>query len=382
VGKMVEKMKVCMISNNYPPLREGLGFAVNRIAKNLKGAGIEVHVVTCREKGEFADLLKINTSIEDGVYVHRLMDKEFGKYHNSPYEAHKILLFLKKLHEKYSFDVFQGFGIIPCGFISSLISKMTGVPNIVSVRGYWGEIGILDNNFIKSITWTIENAARVSFVSESSRKRMCFFAECKDKSVVIYNSLDPGIFLYDETKKLDLRGFKIGVVGIMREKKGWDYMLEAFSRLEGEIKNVNLVLIGFLENGYVPKINGGAKNVVVTGFVEHRYILNYINQMDVVVIPSFSDGCPNVLLESMYCKKPVIATRVGAIQEIIKDRVNGVLVEPLSSEDIYMKLKVLLDDVNLREGLGAGAYQTVKNDFSPEKETMKWIEVYKKLKGG
>jgi glycosyltransferase involved in cell wall biosynthesis/predicted glycosyltransferase len=374
-----KNLKVCMISSNYPPFKEGMGFAVNRIAKNLARNGIEIHVVTRRPDDGLSDLMDIETSVEDGIFVHRIMDNEFGKYHNSSYEINRIMHFLKRLHDTYSFDVFQGFGIFPCGFISTLISRMTGVPNIVSVRGYWGEIGILDNRYIKSIMWTIDNATSVTFVSESARNKMEHFAKCKHKSEVIYNSLDPGLFLFDESRKLNLAGFKIGIVGMMREKKGWDYLIKAFSKLQKEHSESNLVLIGFFEKGYVPKVDEKPDNVTITGFVDRKYVLNYINQMDVVIIPSVSDGCPNVLFESMYCKKPVIGSKVGAIPEIIRDGENGLLVDPCSAEGIYSKLKTLLNDAKLRERLGINGYRTVKEKFTPENETEQWIAIYKKM---
>ncbi|RLI97198.1 MAG: hypothetical protein DRO99_03325 [Candidatus Aenigmatarchaeota archaeon] len=369
----MRNLKVCIISSSYPPLEEGMGFALQRIARNLVKSGMNVHVVTRGHESGITDSLDIRTDEEEGVKVHRIMDSGFGKQHISPYESYRVTLLIRKLHEEHSFDVFHGFGILPCGFISSVLSRQTGIPNIVSVRGYHGEISPFDNRLLYSVKWAIDNAWRVSFVSRSSMEKMKLFSDCKDKSKVIYNSLDSSIFLYDDRIKLD-GGFKIGVVGFMREKKGLEYLLNAFSEFKKANKDAKLFIIGSLEDGYTP--DGDMSEVTVTGFIDRKYVLNYINQMDVIVIPSVSDGCPNALLESMYCGKPIIGTKVGAIGEILSHEKNGLLVEPSSSKDILDNMLRLFHDRKLAENIGKNAHDDVKREYTPKRETDMWLSLY------
>ena len=76
---------------------------------------------------------------------------------------------------------------------------------------------------------------------------------------------------------------------------------------------------------------------------------------------------------------PVIATRVGGTEEIIKHEYNGLLVEPFSGEEIYERLMEIYNNREKMYSLRQNGYMTVKRHFNPEREIREWYEVYKKV---
>lgn len=109
--------------------------------------------------------------------------------------------------------------------------------------------------------------------------------------------------------------------------------------------------------------------------LEHKIFLlgqisdakKYLPAFDIFVLPSIKEGFPWVVIEAMTARLPVIATRVGAVPEIIDNSKNGIIVDPARSEQIAGKIQELLNNDRLRQELGIQAHQTVLFKFSLEK---------------
>ena len=93
----------------------------------------------------------------------------------------------------------------------------------------------------------------------------------------------------------------------------------------------------------------------------------YLGAFDIFVLPSLKEGSPWALIEAMAAKLPVIATKVGAVPEIIENGKNGFAVEPAKPEQIVEKIKLIISDEHLKQELGIQAHQTVLHKFSLEK---------------
>ncbi|MBI2064956.1 MAG: glycosyltransferase family 4 protein, partial [Candidatus Yanofskybacteria bacterium] len=100
----------------------------------------------------------------------------------------------------------------------------------------------------------------------------------------------------------------------------------------------------------------------------------YLQAFDIFVLPSVKEGFPWALIEAMTARLPVIATRVGAVPEIIKDRQNGIIVEPNKPEQIAKAITEIINSDYLKKELAIQAHQTVLFKFSEDK-MVKEIEV-------
>ncbi len=100
-----------------------------------------------------------------------------------------------------------------------------------------------------------------------------------------------------------------------------------------------------------------------------------LTAFDIYILPSVKEGFPWAVLEAMAAKVPVIATRVGAVPEVIEDDKNGFIVDPGRPAQISAKIRALIDDDPLRQEFGIRGHQTVLFKFGLDKMVNKIEEV-------
>ncbi len=383
-------MKICLITFEYPPQTGGIATSSARIANYLASEGFEVHVFTVgsEKDNDFASSVKtVESNVEDGVNVHRYGPYSGGLTQCPHKELHLMHQFLDKLNKEHNFDVFHGFRTNGGGYLAVLMGLKNGKKSIVSLRGNDADVEIFNPRQLMFCKWLLEKADYVTFVSEESRKLLRKIADIRDKSSVILNSLDPKKFYYlpgGVDVKKSAGQITLSFVGSVRMKKGFSYLLAALKKLK-EDGDYHLLVVGdFLEDEKIvfqEEIlkHGLGNNVTLTGKVLHKHILNYIDKVDFFVLPSIAEGCPNALLEAMYCEKPCIATKVGAVEQMIKDGESGILIEPHSVDEIYNAVSVLAENKDLAKKLGKNAKAVVLNKFRPDIEIKSWMEVYRRV---
>jgi glycosyltransferase involved in cell wall biosynthesis len=139
-------------------------------------------------------------------------------------------------------------------------------------------------------------------------------------------------------KKLVDRKNLIGYIGRFSEEKGIFNLLFALTHMLNFRNNFNVTLIG--EGKLREKIeyfifdNKLQDKARIQGWVSHDKLPDYLNELKLLVLPSYSEGLPNIILEAMACGTPVLSTSVGAIPDIIKDCETGFLMENNSPECI------------------------------------------------
>ena len=172
----------------------------------------------------------------------------------------------------------------------------------------------------------------------------------------------------------------IGSAGRMMPVKAYDVFLDMAEIILRDRQDVKFILAGdgplksALQDSARKK--GIDKNVIFPGFRDD--IVDVLNCFDIFVISSHHEGIPMVLLEAMALKKAIVATAVGGINEIIEDRISGLLAPAGDSSALARSCIELIADAALKESLGSGAYQRVKSEFSVESQREKMLAVYKR----
>ena len=100
---------------------------------------------------------------------------------------------------------------------------------------------------------------------------------------------------------------------------------------------------------------------------------------DIFMIPSLDEGIPYSLLEAMFLEKPVVASAVGGIPEVISDRHNGILVKAGAPSEIVAAIRLLVEDKSLAGRIGRNARKTVEERFSAQAMANQTITVYRSL---
>ena len=135
--------------------------------------------------------------------------------------------------------------------------------------------------------------------------------------------------LFAPTGPFDARGEVIGYIGRFNEEKGILRLLDAIPLVLREEPDARFLLVGtgLLRPEVEATVAARAQKsfVELVPWVDHGRLPAYLNRMRLLVIPSFTEGLPNAMLESMACGTPVLAAPVGAIPDVIVGRENGFL---------------------------------------------------------
>ncbi len=209
------------------------------------------------------------------------------------------------------------------------------------------------------------------------------------KVQLIYNGIDLKRFQPDNLNNIsfkELLGFQdgsplIGTVGRLTEEKGHNYLISAFANMISELPDAKLLIVGDgpLRNSMESQVkNLGLQNKVIL-MGTRRDIPEILNIIDIFVLPSLTEGVPMALLEAMAAKKPIIATRVGAISNIIKNGYSGLLVEPKDSNALYCSMNCLINDKAKAFSMANEAFECVKSKFSSLRMAQEYINVYESL---
>lgn len=196
-----------------------------------------------------------------------------------------------------------------------------------------------------------------------------------DKIVKIYSGIELDRFkpVADETAwelrkrwGLDEQDTVVGIVSKLWEGKGHEVLLKAFRGIRRVRNRARLVIVG---EGYLAErlralvdelhLNGA---VVFTGFQDD--VAPAIAAFDVAVLPSLFEGMGRVVLEAMAMSKPVVASRVGGIPDLVEHGVTGFLVSPGSVDDLERHITAILDDPHLGRKMGLQGRKKISNRFS------------------
>ena len=391
---MKNTQTICLTAQEFPPDVGGVGVSAKRIALLLKDLGYEVHVAifrsVFRKERNLADSGKFQrsrceTSEQEGIIVHRLYPAIRSTVARNQDYLMDIYGQLTTLHKQYQFDAVHAFFINETGFLTTMLAKENELPVISSIRGADLHKHIFDCRQQKQIAWTLENSSWTTFVSQDLMHRARLFTPTiTHKSSAFLNSIAPIDFDNLPTPSLvhKLQGTVIGSVGNFRDKKGIEYLLDACQNLETEF---TLLFVGDFvdkEKKYWEKElrNSGLEDkIVITGKVSREEALAYLPYMDIFAIPSLNDGCPNALLEAMLAERAVVGTNVDAIAEIIEDGVNGLLVNPYSSQELAMAISQLSNRPLFRQTLGKSAKQKILQELNPAIEQANWRNIYEHI---
>ncbi|PKN64999.1 MAG: hypothetical protein CVU57_12815 [Deltaproteobacteria bacterium HGW-Deltaproteobacteria-15] len=231
-------------------------------------------------------------------------------------------------------------------------------------------------------------ADRVVFVSKAERQRT-FCRGGRNRIRIIYNAVDLARPAATSELKDSLRermsisnhARVVSVIGRLSPEKGVDVFIHAFAKVAKSIPEAHAVLVGdgqerLALEAYIDSL-GLRSRVHFAGYTETPG--DFINASDLIVLPSRSEGMPNVALEAMALEKPVIATMVGGIPEIIEHGVSGLLVPPQNPAAIAEATKRLLRDPCLAKRLAKAGRSCVRKYFSPEQRAEAWFEMYREL---
>lgn len=295
----------------------------------------------------------------------------------------KIMLAMLKLIKHKKVDVFFfSFGsdlfIFPMLlgrlFGKKVILRIEGRPSIISEECFkeTNKYKIFLFTTIEKLTYLLAHKIAIEFEYMVERYNL---QKYQYKISVMSLYIPP--YFFKGTKKLTERTYQIGYIGSLFKMKG---ILEFAASLSLILKNrqSKAIIIGSgdLEDEIKEiLVNNIIQNKVeLVGWIENKELPRYLNDIKIVVLPSYSEGLPNIVLESMACGCVVLATSVGGIPQVIKDGKTGFIMENNSPECIAENVVRVLNYPNLDE-IVKNARNLVEEEYTYETA----IERYRKI---
>lgn len=169
--------------------------------------------------------------------------------------------------------------------------------------------------------------------------------------------------------------------------KGIYEFVNAVTLLKADYPKVKFVLVGRFDDGNPALIpTKQLRAWELAGLIEwwgyKRNMDEVLNLASMVVLPSYREGLPKVLLEAAACGKPIISTNVPGCKEIVRHEVNGLLIPPKDEVALAEAIRRLLDNPEFAVQLGKNGREIVQNEFSEALVVEKTFEVYEHLLAG
>lgn len=251
----------------------------------------------------------------------------------------------KLQNDGFRFDLIDAHYFYPDGVAAVIIGKRFGKPVVVTARG--ADVNLIANYRLprRQIRHAADGAAGIVSVSRALKDRLMGLGVPGAKITVLRNGVDLTRFAPTDGQairsRLGITGSVWLSVGHLIERKGHHLVIEALQA----VPDVRLLVIGDgpLEGELRRQADrlGVAERVEFLGHVDHDQLPAYYTVADALVLPSGSEGMPNVVLEAMACGTPVIATAVGGIPEIICEPEAGELMSERSAAAVARAWAVL-----------------------------------------
>ncbi len=297
-----------------------------------------------------------------------------------------LILQTKELIKSHNFNIIQTHGH-KANFIARFVKRKIQIPWVCFVHG-WTDEDLKIRLYNRIDRWAIKSAHRIVAVSEAMKAKLVKNGIPDPKITVIYNAIEDNGF-YRDPPDPDLKKqfaansdtLLVGVIGRLSREKGQRIFLEGWEKVCRQLPNAKAILVGdgpdrkMLEGMCVQR---GLKDKVI--FVGHQVNPHpFYRILDLVVMPSLSEGLPNVPLEALAHKKPIVATSVGGTPEVIEDGRNGILVKPGDSRSLADAVLEMLMNSEKRNLMAADGPSSLFPKFSPQERTLKILSVYREL---
>jgi glycosyltransferase involved in cell wall biosynthesis len=284
----------------------------------------------------------------------------------------KYLWGLIKIARKYDIDIIQSH-LFGSNVYCSLVGLILNIPVVSTFHGF------VDASFKDKLLWfkySIINlgSKKIVFVSDHLKDHFLRTTNLnKNKAVRIYNGIGTNVFKPDKKNNIR-REFNlsdddiiIGSIGNIRPAKGYDILLKASSMVIKKNPKCKFVIVGegsgtlYDELLQLRKQLALEKHVFFLGL--RADVANVLNNFDIFLLTSTSEGFSISTLEAMACGLPVIVTRSGGPEEIVIEGINGVVVN-CNVKDIAKGVIQFLEDKELKKNFSRMACDYVHENFS------------------
>ena len=408
----LKKINLFIITSSYPIDNfQTDGNFIEDFCRNINKTGIfNIYVLAPHKHLSKRHEIRrsVNITRFPYFYPYRLQDLAYDeglpyKIHNSflhklqlPFFILSELFFSIKIIKRERIDIINSQWMIPQGLIGAICKSILKIPHIVTMHS--SEITFLKNIFFGKtlIRFILTNSDVIISVSKHRANELLDFINFKDHHLPVKIRIVPmGSDISKAKEKYTQLKFKqkgndfvLLFVGRLSELKGCKTLLKSMLTIKDNIPNIKLIIVGTgpLEEKlkqFVIK-NNLEKYVFFKGFIPHDEVFYYYSIANISLILSkvdkwgYQEGLPVVLLEAMSFGLPIIGTNTAGIKEVIKNRYNGLLIEPSNDQQVIEAVLELYNDQKLREHISKNAKKDSKR-YSWTNTIKKYLDIYNKI---
>jgi teichuronic acid biosynthesis glycosyltransferase TuaC len=259
---------------------------------------------------------------------------------------------VQQLHRQLPFDVINALWLYPDAVAAAHMGKELGIPMVPAALGCDVNRMLNESDKRDQIVSMLKNAERIISVSDGLRDGMVAEGVLKDRVSTISNGVNTDLF-FPREKSLERSRHglppnkKIAVyVGRLAEEKGLTTLVAAAGLISAKRQDFLLCIVG--DGPQMDELRaqtaalGVSETINFIGHQNHEAIASWLGACDVFCLPSIREGCPNVVIEALSSGRPVVASRVGGIPDMVKPYA-GALVEPAQPVTLAEALNQALD---------------------------------------
>jgi glycosyltransferase involved in cell wall biosynthesis len=295
-----------------------------------------------------------------------------------------VLMQAYRLTRKSDINILESHGY-KSHVICLALKRLLGIPWIAYVHGWTSENLKVElyNRLEKKL---VRFADRIVPVSHNLGERLALGSDYAKKLSHIPNAVEP---VAPDKQFADVRSqlgisettLLLAVVGRLSPEKGHRYLLEALPTLLKACTDIKVVFVGDGQEreALLADIDRLCLKecVKLAGYQED--VSSFFNACDVLVMPSLSEGMPMAALEAMSFAKPVVATLVGGIPEVVVNGKTGLLVEPQNPAALAYALSDLLHNVERMKEFGCAGRARVESEFGPAARVRSVDDLYQRV---
>jgi len=413
-------MRVLMVSDFYPPIIGGIQHHVRELAMSLSMRGHEVHIITSdspdsgiesdgivrvirtRHMLSYLKFLYLDKEARQkfvppmpDIFLSRRIEKAVKEFKPDVIHAHgwsiytvgalkrryRDLPMIATSHDARHFCPIQGcFNPRTRGFCNQ---RRTTLKCLSCAREGYGPLKAVAVTASLSVFRGILN--RFDKILAVSNYQAKIARESGFRNIVVvpnfinFDALDP-----KPSNEGTLSSDVLCVMRGIEDMKGIDVTLKAYDIVQGRLKQADLTLVGKVEPGYpVPSKVLKNPSVEVVLNASHDLVMECIRNTKVLVVPSIvPESFCLVALEGMALKKPVVASSVGGLQELVRNHKTGLLVPPGDHMLLAKAICSLLEDGELATRMGVEGFKVAFNEYSAAKVVPIIERIYEQPQAG
>jgi glycosyltransferase involved in cell wall biosynthesis len=370
-------VRLLLVNYEYPPLGGGAANATMFMARALVGLGHEATVLSTA-----FEALR-GHAVEQNVHVYRIEACRTAADRSNPREMLSFLWIglanARGVARERGIEAVIAFFTIPSGPIAYWLDRSLGLPYVISLRGgdvpgLVPELGCV-HRLIAPVRRAALRRARAIVANSPS---LASLSEAADPFPVrvVPNGVDASFFSPRSTPK-KAGPFRVLFVGRLTNQKNLPGLLEAVSTLAADGVDFTLDVVGDGPlRGQLEALSAQlalGDRVSWHGWLPKGDVLALYRRADCFVNPSIYEGMPNTVLEAMACGLPVIASRIGGNEDLVRDRETGRLFEVTQTVTLADALQDLIRDPDACRRMGARGRDVVTREHSWESVVAKYV---------